>query len=79
MWEDDGGIDYEGVSEFKCREVGVERVADEDGAWFENIYKFLLDILQCCGDPFEHLGCDAGVPLLWLAECNQRASKYAHC
>jgi len=41
----DGGVNYEGMSELECGEIGIEGMADEDGAWFEDIYKFLLDIL----------------------------------
>ena len=44
MWVDDGGIDYEGVSELESSEVGVERVADEDCARVEDINELLLDV-----------------------------------
>lgn len=61
MWVEEGGVDDEGVGEFEGGEVGVERVADEDGGWGEEGEEAGLDGGEGGGYGGEGGGGDAGV------------------
>lgn len=44
MREDDRGINYEGVCDLESREVGIQRMTDENRVRVKDFKEFLLDV-----------------------------------
>lgn len=59
---EDGGVDDKRVSEFQGGQIGVCRVADDDGTRGEEFKKTLLDLVKRGGDCSKFFRSNARVP-----------------